>query len=197
MYPKTTGTVDFKVDSKRAWIHPLIHAGPQGNSRDFRVISLLYSMTRFLDALEELDNLLAKLGIADHFDLLGQSWGGMLTGQYATTWSPKGLRHLIILNAPASMELYQKGVNSLLDKFPPEFVATLRKHKQEGTTTSKEYQDSMMIFMKKLYSACTGLPGAVEAIYEKDLVALMCYFDGIDFTLFLTDSQTLIDGLRS
>ncbi|KAK0237045.1 Alpha/Beta hydrolase protein [Armillaria nabsnona] len=99
--------------------------------------------------MDELDNLLTKLGIADRFDLLGQSWGGMLAGQYAATRSPKGLRRLIILNAPASMELYQEGIDSLLDKFPPEFVAMLKKHEQEGTTTSKEYQEGTMIFMKK------------------------------------------------
>ncbi|KAK0447861.1 Alpha/Beta hydrolase protein [Desarmillaria tabescens] len=99
--------------------------------------------------MDELDNLLAKLGITDHFDLLGQSWGGMLAGQYAATRSPRDLRRLIILNAPASMELYQEGIDSLLDRFPPEFVAMLRKHEQEGTTQSKEYQEGTMIFMKK------------------------------------------------
>ncbi|SJL11181.1 related to proline iminopeptidase [Armillaria ostoyae] len=116
--------------------------------------------------MDELDNLLAKLGIANHFDLLGQSWGGMLTGQYAATRSPKGLRRLIILNAPASMELYQKGVDSLLDRFPPEFVAMLKKHEQEGTTTSKEYQEGTMIFMKKHVCTLDQWPADVVTSFK-------------------------------
>ncbi|KAK0216162.1 Alpha/Beta hydrolase protein [Armillaria fumosa] len=206
MFPETTGTINFKVDSKvyQTWYKVLgdldcgkvplvtLHGGP-GFTHEYMLVHKEIAETSgiavvFYDQLgngqsthlndapkdfwtpelfmDELDNLLAKLGIADHFDLLGQSWGGvhnlmmmfiagliafagMLTGQYTATQSPKGLRCLIILNAPALMEHYQKGVNALLDKFPPEFVAILRKHEWEGTTTSKEYQDGTMIFMKK------------------------------------------------
>ncbi len=134
--------------------------------------------------MDELDNLLAKLGIANHFDLLGQSWGGVhnltLTliarlhnclCRYARrpirrTRSPKGLRRLIILNAPASMELYQQGIDSLLDKFPPEFVAMLKKHEEEGTTTSKEYQEGTMIFMKKHVCTLDQWPADVVTSFK-------------------------------
>lgn len=90
----------------------------------------------------------------------------MLAGQYAATRSPKGLRRLIILNAPASMELYQQGIDSLLDKFPPEFVAMLKKHDQEGTTTSKEYQEGTMIFMKKHVCTLDQWPADVVTSFK-------------------------------
>ena len=53
--------------------------------------------------LNELDNLVEKLGI-QKYDVLGQSWGGMLGAMHAIN-RPKGLRKLIIADSPASMEL--------------------------------------------------------------------------------------------
>lgn len=53
--------------------------------------------------LRELENLLEKLGVED-YDLLGQSWGGMLGSEHAVH-QPKGLKKLIISNSPASMKL--------------------------------------------------------------------------------------------
>ncbi|KAG7447365.1 proline-specific peptidase [Guyanagaster necrorhizus] len=116
--------------------------------------------------MDELDNLLDHLGISECFDLVGQSWGGMLAGQYAATRSPKGLRRLVILNSPASMELYEVGTNALLEKFPPDFVAMLRKHEREGTTSSKEYEDGMMVFMKKHVCTLDPWPEDVMASFE-------------------------------
>jgi L-proline amide hydrolase len=41
--------------------------------------------------MAELDNLLVHLGIADDFDLLGQSWGGMLGAMFAvSSFCPAG-----------------------------------------------------------------------------------------------------------
>ncbi len=55
--------------------------------------------------LDELDNVLSNLGIADRYDLLGQSWGGMLVAEHAIN-QPKGLNALVISNSPASMALW-------------------------------------------------------------------------------------------
>src|ERR1700710_945128 len=45
--------------------------------------------------LGELDRVLAHLGIAESYDLLGQSWGGMLGAEHAVR-QPPGLRKLVI-----------------------------------------------------------------------------------------------------
>lgn len=50
--------------------------------------------------LSELDNLLAHLKI-EEYDLLGQSWGGILANEHAAH-QPKGLKKLILANTPAS-----------------------------------------------------------------------------------------------
>ena len=47
----------------------------------------------------ELTALLAHLGIADRYHLLGQSWGGMLGMEHALG-QPSGLRSLVIANSP-------------------------------------------------------------------------------------------------
>ena len=39
--------------------------------------------------LDELDNLLAHLGIASAYHLLGQSWGGMLAAEHGALAAPR------------------------------------------------------------------------------------------------------------
>ncbi|PBK70023.1 proline-specific peptidase [Armillaria solidipes] len=99
--------------------------------------------------MDELDNLLAHLGISDKFDLLGHSWGGMLAGHYAAARTPNGLKRLIITNAPASADLFEQSTNTLLEQFPGDLAKILRKHEAEGTTGSPEYQEAMMKFNRK------------------------------------------------
>ncbi|KAL0578642.1 hypothetical protein V5O48_003342 [Marasmius crinis-equi] len=99
--------------------------------------------------MDQLDGLLSHLGIADNFDLLGHSWGGMLAGHYAAARIPGGLKKLIISNSPVSTELFERGTDDLLrSQFPPEFYDQMKKHELEGTTDSKEYHDGVGLFMK-------------------------------------------------
>lgn len=96
----------------------------------------------------ELDNLLDKLGIADDFDLLGQSWGGMLGATFAIR-GHKGLRRLIISNSPASMPLWVESCNAWRKQLPPEVDAVLQKHERDQTYADKEYQDAVEVFYRK------------------------------------------------
>ncbi|KAF9473871.1 proline-specific peptidase [Pholiota conissans] len=112
--------------------------------------------------MDELDNLAKALGIHEDFDLLGQSWGGMLAAEYAASHTPKGLKRLIIANSPASIELCTVGMNDLLSRFPEEFVKTVRTHEANGTTDSEEYQKASMEFYKK--HTCTTDPWPQELL---------------------------------
>ncbi|PPQ72372.1 hypothetical protein CVT24_002072 [Panaeolus cyanescens] len=118
--------------------------------------------------MDELDNLLRALNIYDDFDLLGQSWGGMLGGQYAATHTPPGLKRLIIANSPASTKLNSIGYNHHLDQFPPEFAAMVRKHEADGTTASKEYQEAFHKFSVK--HVCTVVPWPKELVESFDVM---------------------------
>ncbi|KAF4563174.1 hypothetical protein EYR36_003613 [Pleurotus pulmonarius] len=99
--------------------------------------------------MDELDNLLAHLGIEANFDLLGQSWGGMLASTYAALRRPGGLKHLVITNSPASMALWEKSAAILLDGLPDEVKEGLLRLEKEGKYEAKEYQDGMSVFYKK------------------------------------------------
>ncbi|ESK95459.1 proline-specific peptidase [Moniliophthora roreri MCA 2997] len=107
--------------------------------------------------MDQLDGLLAHLGIANKFNILGHSWGGMLAGNYAAARVPKGLKKLIISNAPASIALFKQGVDALLDNtFPPGFRQMMEQHERDGTTDSQEYQDGANLFLQR--HVCTVVP---------------------------------------
>ncbi|KDR69679.1 hypothetical protein GALMADRAFT_77364 [Galerina marginata CBS 339.88] len=116
--------------------------------------------------MDELENLVLHLGISNNYDLVGHSWGGMLGGNIAAARQPKGLRRLIINSSPASMDLLIRGINTLLEKFPPDFVAMLHKHEAEGTTDSKEYQDGMWVFLKKHVCTLDPWPEPVMTSFQ-------------------------------
>ena len=66
----------------------------------------------------EFDNLLRYLHIED-FDVLGQSWGGMLMSRWASR-QPRGLHRLVIADSPISMKLFVEAANRLRLQLPPE-----------------------------------------------------------------------------
>ncbi|KAJ7585339.1 Alpha/Beta hydrolase protein [Mycena floridula] len=116
--------------------------------------------------MDELENLLENLGIVDNFDLLGQSWGGSLAGQFAASRCPKGLKRIIIANSPASMKLYQQGTTALLEKFPSDLVKMIRGHESAGTTNSEEYKTGVMQFSKKHVCMLTPWPKELLASFD-------------------------------
>ena len=88
--------------------------------------------------LDELDNLLAHLGIAARYDVFGQSWGGMLGAEHAVL-RPPGLRRLVIADSPASLDTWLSEANRLRALLPEDVQATLLRHEAAGTTSSPEY----------------------------------------------------------
>ncbi|KAI0030666.1 proline-specific peptidase [Vararia minispora EC-137] len=97
----------------------------------------------------ELGNLLSLLGISDNFDLLGHSWGGMLVQEFVIRRQPRGLRHLVLADTLASMEMYIASVSKLLRAMPQELQDAVKKNEEAGTTSSKEYQDACTVFYQK------------------------------------------------
>jgi L-proline amide hydrolase len=95
--------------------------------------------------MEELVLLTEHLGISNKFDIVGQSWGGMLGMQFAIT-KPKGLNAMVIADSPASMEVWVSEANKLRKELPPEVEATLLKHEAAETTEDPEYVDAVNVF---------------------------------------------------
>jgi L-proline amide hydrolase len=95
--------------------------------------------------MEELVLLTEHLGISNKYDIVGQSWGGMLGMQFAIT-KPKGLNAMVIADSPASMEVWVSEANKLRKELPPEVEATLLKHEAAETTEDPEYVEAVNVF---------------------------------------------------
>lgn len=97
--------------------------------------------------MRELENLLKALDI-ETYDILGQSWGGMLGAQYATT-RPKGLRRLIIADSPADMVSWVETADKLRKLLPEDVQETLTRCEKEGTTESEEYEQAVIEYLRR------------------------------------------------
>lgn len=111
--------------------------------------------------LDELDNLLGSLDIADDYSVLGQSWGGMLGAEHAAR-RPNGLRSLVIADSPASMELWLAEANRLRRQLPEEVQATLQAHEEAETTDSAEYAAAEEVFYNR--HVCRVVPNPPEVL---------------------------------
>ena len=98
--------------------------------------------------MEELVLLTEHLGISNKYDIVGQSWGGMLGMQFAIT-RPKGLNAMVIADSPASMEVWVSEANKLRKELPPEVEATLLKHEAAETTEDPEYVAAVDVFYSR------------------------------------------------
>ncbi|MGW8984844.1 proline iminopeptidase-family hydrolase [Streptomyces parvus] len=146
--------------SEDGW--PVVHYDQLGNGgsthlpdagADFWTVGLF---------LEELDNLLRHLGVADDYVLVGQSWGGMLAARHAAD-RPAGLRGLVIANSPASYPLWRQEMEVLRAALPPGVDATLRSHEAAGTTHTEEYAEAVRVFNDRHVCRVRPLPPAYVA----------------------------------
>ena len=98
--------------------------------------------------MEELVLLTEHLGISNKYNIVGQSWGGMLGMQFAIS-KPKGLNAMVIADSPASMEVWVSEANKLRKELPPEVEATLLKHEAAETTEDPEYVAAVDVFYSR------------------------------------------------
>ncbi|TDQ04388.1 proline iminopeptidase-family hydrolase [Labedaea rhizosphaerae] len=132
--------------AEHSW--PVVHYDQLGNGGSTHLPDRgpeFWTVQLFLD---ELQNLLTSLGIADNYILYGQSWGGLLVTEHAAA-QPAGLRGLVIANSPASYPLWLQEMKRLRDELPPGVNDVLLAHEAAGTTDSDEYHAAMKVFYEK------------------------------------------------
>lgn len=124
--------------------------------------------------LDELQLLMAHLGIADDHHVLGHSWGGMLALELAVR-RPPGLRSIVVADAFASSRTYREEVARLLNELPPDVREPIERHEAAGTTGSPEYQAAVRAFYGR--HVCRTRPVPAE---------LMCTLEylGTDSTVY-------------
>jgi L-proline amide hydrolase len=115
--------------------------------------------------LDELENLLAELGVQDDYHVIGQSWGGMLGAEHAIR-QPAGLRTLVIADSPASMDLWVSEANRLRDDLPSDVQETLLKHERAGSTDDPEYREAEKVFYDR--HVCRIVPNPPEVAQSFD-----------------------------
>ncbi|HEY4307451.1 MAG TPA: proline iminopeptidase-family hydrolase [Gemmatimonadaceae bacterium] len=124
---------------------PVIHYDQLGNGHSTHLRDKgvdFWTVQLFLD---ELENLLNTLGIADAYHVVGQSWGGMLAAEHAIR-RPRGLRSVVISDSPASMPLWLDAAAMFRAQLPEDVQSTLSEHEAAGTTDTPEYQAAMEVF---------------------------------------------------
>jgi len=115
--------------------------------------------------VDELHNLLDHLGIHGDYDLLGQSWGGMLAAVFATQ-RPKGLHKLVIADSPASMKLWMEAAALLKLQMPQEIQDAFRKHEEEDTTTHEDYLKATQVYYEHFLCRVKPMPASLTASFE-------------------------------
>lgn len=98
----------------------------------------LWTIDRFR---EEVEQVRRALGL-ESFYLYGQSWGGMLSIEYALRYQ-KHLRGLVISSMTASIRSYVEYVNKLRAALPSEVQAVLSKYEATGEYEAPEYRKAM------------------------------------------------------
>jgi L-proline amide hydrolase len=144
---------------------PVIHYDQVGSGRSTRLKDEPQEFWTVQLFLDQLDSLLADLGIADDYDLLGQSWGGMLAAEHAVR-QPAGLRRLVIADSPASMETWVKAANELRAELPDDVQKTLTEHEQAGTIDSPEYLAASEVFYARHVCRVQPMPPEVQATFD-------------------------------
>lgn len=142
-YLKTLSLLSIGTHARPVILYDQIGCGNSTRFRERREDNSFWQPQLFVD---ELNNLVQHLGLKQ-FDVLGQSWGGMLGAQYATT-RPVGLRKLVIADSPADMTTWVAVANELRSLLPKDVQETLNRCEQEGKTDSEEYEAAMLHFYK-------------------------------------------------
>ncbi|EIN09256.1 hydrolases or acyltransferase [Punctularia strigosozonata HHB-11173 SS5] len=126
---------------------PVIFYDQIGNGNSTHLPELKDDKSFWTEALfrAELDNLIVKLGIQDDFAILGHSWGGILAARLAADRAP-GLKRLVLADCLTSMELWLRSLSELRAGLPQGLQDTLRKHEQDGTIDSVEYQAAVAAY---------------------------------------------------
>jgi len=114
---------------------------------------------------EEIDVVRRALGL-ERIHLLGQSWGGMLAMEYLIR-QPRGVASATIASSPASMIQWVAEANRLRQQLPPAINAVLLEHEGAGTTTSPEYQTTMLQFYNRHVCRVVPNPDYVARSFAK------------------------------
>lgn len=156
--------VDAFVDLAEAG-RAVVHYDQLGNGRSTHLPdapSEFWSIQLFLD---ELDNLLDHLGIRQRYNLLGQSWGGVLGSEHAVR-RPAGLNALVICSSPSSFPIWVSEALRLREDLPAGVRAALERHEAAGDYGHPEYLAATDVFYRRHVCRLEEWPAEVQRTFD-------------------------------
>jgi proline iminopeptidase len=134
----------------------------------------LWDTPRFV---EEVETVRLALGL-ENFVLYGQSWGGMLSIEYALKYQ-HNLRGLVISNMTAGIQSYLRRLKEIAQKLDPVTLAKLNELEAAEDYDSPEYQ---RIMMEELYPMaicrCKPWPESVVRAFRDANLAVYNHMQG-------------------
>lgn len=98
--------------------------------------------------IEELIELRKHLGL-DEIHLLGQSWGGMQTLEYACNYKPEGLKSIILSSTLPASWLWAEEAQRMIAQMPQDMQDAIKKATESGDYSSPEYQAAEAEYMRQ------------------------------------------------
>ncbi|MGN1338781.1 MAG: proline iminopeptidase-family hydrolase [Oscillospiraceae bacterium] len=115
---------------------------------------------------EEVDVVRKALGL-DKIHILGQSWGGMLTMQYAINKQPEGVSSIIIASSPASMDLWLSEANRLRSYLPEHMQTALKQADVDGDYSRPEVVEASDEYYRRHVCRIVPHPDFVDRSFDQ------------------------------
>lgn len=144
---------------------PVILYDQLGNSRSTHLPNKpkeFWTIDLFID---ELVNVLRHFRIQDKYDIIGHSWGGMLSMEFIIRNRPEvaGLRHLVVSNSLASIKDWLAANSQQLALFPEDVQASIKAGRNADVVA---YRDALIKF--NAVHCCRVTPFPKEVVYTFD-----------------------------
>ena len=114
--------------------------------------------------LDQVTAVLTHLEIADEYDLLGQSWGGMLAATHAAL-QPLGLRRLVLSSTPYSSAMWTDAYKRYRDDMPEEIRQALYRTRKIGMAPDHDHTAALDQFYTKHFMDLDPLPEEIKYAY--------------------------------
>lgn len=135
-------------------------------------IDKFLNMDYFIDEVEEVRT---KLGL-ENFYLIGQSWGGILTQEYALKY-PEHLKGIIISSMTDNIDEYVTNINKIREKeFSDDDLTFMKKCESENDYVNERYQ-SLIDKLNQGY-VDRKQPPAISHLTETMATPVYNYFQG-------------------
>ena len=115
-------------------------------------------------AVEEVEAVRKTLGLGK-VNLVGSSWGGMLTLAYALKYQ-KNLKCIVTVGGLANVPLTTAEMTKMKNRLPPETLAIMNRYEEEGDFENPEYQKAVQVFYNRHLCRLPEWPAEMRYSFE-------------------------------